>query len=61
MSVTLDVACLCGGVTGLGVVVTISLSVVVYKFVLYFINGPPRILAPYHSFPEVLQLLIEKL
>ena len=36
-------------------------TLVVYKFVLYFINGPPRVLAPYQSLPGVLQLLIEKL
>ena len=47
--------------TNLGVVVTISLSVVVCKFILYFVNGPPWVLAPYQSLPEVLQLLIEKL
>ena len=47
------VVCLCDVVTNLGVV-TISLSVVVCRFVLYFINGPPWVTAPYQSLTEVL-------
>ena len=34
--------------------------VVIYYFVLYFVYGPPRILAPHQSFPEMLKLLIYK-
>ena len=47
--------------TNLGAVVTISLSVAIDNSVLYFIDSPPRVLTPYQSFPEVLQLLIKKL
>ena len=36
-------------------------QLVVCKFILYFVNGPPWVLAPYQSLPEVLQLLTEKL
>ena len=40
--------------------VTTLLPVAVYYFVLYFVYGPPGILAPYQSFLEMLQLLIQK-
>ena len=38
----------------MGPVVTIFLLVAIYNFVLYFINGPLRVLTPYQSFLEVL-------
>ena len=41
-------------VTNMGTVVTIFLLVAIYNFVLYFINGPLRVLTPYQSFLEVL-------
>ena len=39
-------------------VCTIILPVAIYYIVLYFVYDPPRIPAPYQSFPEMLQLLI---
>ena len=38
-------------VANLGTVVMISLSVAIYNFVLYFIDGSPRVCTPYQSFP----------
>ena len=39
-------------------VCTIFLPVAIYYFILYVVYGPPRILALYQSFLEMLQLLI---
>ena len=40
--------------SNLGAIITISLSVAIDNFVLYFMDSPPRVLTPYKSFPEVL-------
>ena len=37
------------------------LPVVVNIFALYFIYGPPGVIAPYQSLPEVFQILMKKL
>ena len=41
-------------ITNLGTVITITLSIAIDNFVLYFIDSSPRVHTPYQSFPEIL-------